>query len=244
MDSRPADIDRYERAGSAAIGAVMAAAGLATHRARGSASAALGALLIARGITGRCPVSRWQKERGVGEVRVRRSVTILRPPGEIYGLFRHFELLPEFMLHVVSVTPRRDGTWHWVVKEGPMQLAWDAMIVDDEPAERLEWRSLPGGDVEHVGVLELASEPAGRGTEVRLAMSYRPPGGIVTAPFRSLFARTTDTLFATELRRMKQLVEAGEIATNARCGERAGAALVAYGSTDRLDHPVIAGVIA
>lgn len=241
--SEPADLDRYERAGSAALGAVLAAAGLVRGHASGYAGAATGALLLARGVTGRCPVTRWQKDRGVGEVRVRKSVTIMRPPAEIYELFRRFELLPTFLLHVKSVTPRADGTWHWVVTEGPMTLAWDAIVVDDQPGEHLEWRSLPGGDVDHAGVLALAVDPSGKGTEVRLAMTYRPPGGITSAPFRALFTRLTETLFATELRRLKQLLEAGELATSETHGARSGAALVSHDTVDT-GHTMLAGVLS
>jgi len=238
------DIDRYDRAGTTALGAVLAAAGIARGHVGGYASAATGAVLLARGLTGRCPVTRWQRDHGIGEIRVKKAVTILKPPSDIYSLFRHFELLPEFMLHVRSVTPNPDGTWRWITNEGPMQLQWDAEIVTDLPPQRLEWRSLPGGDVEHGGILELVPEPSGKGTEVHISINYRPPGGVTTAPFRQLFSRVTNTLFATELRRMKQLLEAGEIATGERRGQRAGAALVSPRSEDRYRHQLIAGVVS
>jgi hypothetical protein len=57
----------------------------------------------------------------------------------------------------------------------------------------------------------------GRGTEVYVAIKYRPPGGfLVEAPLRGLLRRVTRFQLDVELRRLRQLVETGEVAIGAR----------------------------
>jgi uncharacterized membrane protein len=44
-------------------------------------------------------------------------------------------------------------------------------------------------------------------------MEYRPPGGAVTSAIAKLFGEEPEQQIGDELRRFKQLMEAGEIAT-------------------------------
>jgi uncharacterized membrane protein len=58
-------------------------------------------------------------------------------------------------------------------------------------------------------------EPAatGRGTIVRLSIHYSPAGGRLTAALARLLRQDPQTQVQEDLRRFKQLLEAGEVAT-------------------------------
>ena len=56
----------------------------------------------------------------------------------------------------------------------------------------------------------------GRGTRVRVRLQYSPPGGKVGAMIAKLMGRDPATEIREDLRRFKQLIEAGEVATNER----------------------------
>ncbi|MDB4958333.1 MAG: hypothetical protein JWO36_5902 [Myxococcales bacterium] len=205
------NVPRPERIASALIGAAFATLGL---RYKSFLLASLGSAFVVRGITGRCPVYRMRSVRKGLEVR--RSVTIQGSRQEIYDLWRDLRNLPRFMKHVKSVEIEGDIS-HWHIKEGPLELKWRAEIVEDSPGRRLRWRSLPGGDLVHEGVIDLRDAPAGRGTIVEVKMLYKPPGGLIVAGlFNGILRRLPGLQMTEELARLRQLVETGEIATGAR----------------------------
>jgi uncharacterized membrane protein len=103
------------------------------------------------------------------------------------------------------------------VKEGPKRLEWRAEILEDTPARRIRWKSLPGGDIEHEGVIEISEAAADHGTTVEVKLQYFPPGGLFVASALAGFLRKlTSVQIGEELARLQQLVETGEITTGAR----------------------------
>lgn len=56
--------------------------------------------------------------------------------------------------------------------------------------------------------------PEGRGTEVKVVIEYNPPGGALGAAIAKVFGEEPEQQIGDDLRRFKQLMEAGEIATN------------------------------
>jgi uncharacterized membrane protein len=52
--------------------------------------------------------------------------------------------------------------------------------------------------------------PDGRGTEVRLRLEYVPPGGAAGVALAKLLKTLTIGQFREDLRRFKQIIEAGE----------------------------------
>src|SRR5207248_4097226 len=117
-----------------------------------------------------------------------------------------------FMRHVVSVSNTGDGRWHWIAK-GPagLRVEWDAEVVEDRPNELISWRSLPDSDVDHSGSVRFERAPGGRGTIVRVELTYRPPAGQLGVGVAKLFGGSPEQQIAGDLRRFKQLVETGEI---------------------------------
>lgn len=146
-----------------------------------------------------------------GGIRVVRTITVNRPPDEVYRFWRDLENLPRFMAHLDSVHVV-DGRSHWRAK-GPAGaiVEWDATIVDDRPNERLAWRSVEGADVPNAGTVELSAAPGGKGTVVRVDLRYDPPGRRIGALLAKAFGEEPSQQIAGDLRRFKQVIETGEV---------------------------------
>ncbi|MDP9020301.1 MAG: SRPBCC family protein, partial [Actinomycetota bacterium] len=147
-----------------------------------------------------------------GHVRAHAAITVNRPPGEVYRLWRDVENLPRFMAHLESVHGEGDVRSHWVARApGGRTVEWDAEVVEDLPGELVAWRSLQGADVANSGTVRLAPAPGGRGTEVRVEVEYQPPLGAVGAAAARLFGEQPAQQIEDDLRRFKQVVETGEV---------------------------------
>jgi uncharacterized membrane protein len=181
--------------------------------------------LLYRGTTGRWPavVGNGQPSettRGAladsRGIHVRESVRLDVPVEQVYGFWRRLENLPRFMKYLDRVTEHSDRRSRWVAA-GPAGLAveWDAEIINEVENALLAWRSLPGADVVTAGSVNFHSIRDGRGTEVRVNLQYAPPAGKAGALIASLFGREPSQTIREDLRRLKQLLEAGEIARTA-----------------------------
>ncbi|MGH7825597.1 MAG: SRPBCC family protein [Candidatus Binatia bacterium] len=147
-------------------------------------------------------------------IRVRKSITINHAPEDLYRFWHDFQNLPRFMKHLESVQETDEKRSHWVAK-GPAgkKVEWDAEIRADQPNELIAWRSLEGADVENSGSVRFERAPGGRGTVIRLEMHYRPPGGVFGATIATFFGEEPRQQVEEDLRRFKQLMEAGDIIT-------------------------------
>src|SRR5436305_4453661 len=107
------------------------------------------------------------------------SLLVKCTPAEAYRFWRNFEDLPRFMnrIQTVSVVDNRRSRW---VANGPagQGICWDAEIVDERENESLEWRSLPGSDVQVDGRVVFEQAPAGRGTLISARIAYEPMPGM------------------------------------------------------------------
>lgn len=141
-----------------------------------------------------------------------RTITINRRPEEIYDFWRDLENLPQFMAHVCSVERLDERRSHWTVEGvAGRSLEWDAEIVEDEPGEIIAWRTLGDADVQHAGWMRLTPAPGGRGTEVRVKLQYTAPGGRLATTIASLFGKAPGQQIQGDLRRLKQVLEVGEV---------------------------------
>jgi uncharacterized membrane protein len=147
-------------------------------------------------------------------IRVEKSITINREPAQIYEFWRNLENLPRFMDHLESVTAYDDKRSHWVAT-GPAgkSVEWDAEIINEVPNELIGWRSLEDSEVDNAGSVQFRRAAGGRGTEVRVTMRYDPPGGALGAVVAKLFGEEPSQQVEGDLRRLKALLETGEVPT-------------------------------
>jgi uncharacterized membrane protein len=156
-------------------------------------------------------VRKRRRTRLAGTIAVRTSVTIRRSREDVYRYWRDLENLPVFMRHLDSVT-ETDGHSLWRAR-GPAgaRLEWEAEIVADRPGERLAWRSLEGTALPNHGAVEFRNAPKELGTEVRLEIVLEPPGGTMGARIARLFDEVPELAMKSDLYRLKQLMETGEV---------------------------------
>ncbi len=204
-----------ERALSVAFGGLLAYYGLHHRRsATGWASTVLAGLMLERGVTGRCVAYRalGVDTAAPSAVQVRQAMQIEKPRQEVYGFFRDLANLPKFLKHVRSVEVHEGGRSHWTVQVAPAPpVEWDAVIVDDRPGERVAWRTLEGSALENAGEVRFAELPGGRGTGLFVDLAYRPRPGAISAAAGHLLKRLTEQRIREDLRRLKNVMEAGEI---------------------------------
>jgi uncharacterized membrane protein len=149
-----------------------------------------------------------------GAIRVRRSLNINRSPQACYRFWRDFENFPSFMQHVdeVSLLDATRSRWRVHAPFGH-PVEWNTEIVSDVPSQQLSWRTLPDAEIEHAGVVRFAPGIGGRGTRIEIDLSYLAPPGKTGALLEKLFGEDPSEQVDQDLRRFKQLIEAGEIAT-------------------------------
>jgi len=203
-------------------GAALVLIGLSRRSMGGAMLALLGGGLIYRGTVANRPLVEAIQATTIGNstvvspsiVKVQRAVTIYRPVEELYRFWRDFENLPRFMKHLEAVHSVSNGRSHWVAK-APLgaNVTWDAEITQDRENEAIGWESLPGADVANSGIVQFQPAPNGAGTEVKVTLQYQPPGGAAGAMVAKLFGEEPGQQVADDLRRFKELMEAGEIAT-------------------------------
>lgn len=145
-------------------------------------------------------------------MHVTKSITVNRPPEDVYNFWHDFEKLPTFMSHLESVQVNADGVSHWRAK-GPagMTVEWDATITEDQPNRLIAWRSLEGSDVTHIGAVHFEPAPGGRGTEVRVEVEYELPAGKIGQLAAKLFGEDPAHQMHDDLHAFKQVMETGEV---------------------------------
>ncbi len=154
-------------------------------------------------------------EFGEFDTNVSRAVTINRPRQELYEFWRDFRNFSRFMENVKSIEMLESGRSRWVVAgPGGKDIEFTSTIVEDIPGRRIAWRADEDADVKNEGWVEFTDGPTGRGTEVRVFISYDPPMGALGKLVAKVMQREPNIQLRRDLRRFKQLTETGEIPTS------------------------------
>ena len=152
-----------------------------------------------------------------GDAMVGKTVTINRPRAELYAFWRDFSNLPRFMENLVSVEMLNDKRSHWIVKApAGKTVEWTATVTEEIEGEWIAWASEEGADVPNSGRIDFRDAPGGRGTWISATILYDPPAGVIGKVIATMFQREPAIQARRELRRFKQLMETGEVATAAR----------------------------
>jgi uncharacterized membrane protein len=220
------NVGQGERLVSAAAGAILALEGLGRRDLTGALIAALGGALVYRGAKGyssiyqRLGVNTAEGQRRCVQadagVNIIESFLINKSPEELYSFWRNFENFPQFMSHLESVEKINDTRSHWVAKAPKLyggSVEWDAEVVADEPNSRIAWRTAPDSDVAHQGSVSFKRAAGKRGTVVRVELNYHPPAGQVGRWVAKLFGEEPEMQIRDDLRKVKRLLEVGEIPT-------------------------------
>lgn len=145
-------------------------------------------------------------------IRVSEAVTVARSPEEVYRFWRDLTNLPRFMEHLEAVQQIDDRRSHWRARApAGSSVEWDAEIIEDQPNERISWRSIEDAEVPNTGTVRFRSAPGNRGTEIHVTLRYAPPAGRLGALVARLFGEEPAQQVKSDLRRLKQVLETGEV---------------------------------
>jgi uncharacterized membrane protein len=221
--ARDRNVGTGERIASTVLGAGLALFGLRRRSLAGLVAAGAGALFLERGLTGHCrgyaalgvrsddahgtshPLSRM--------IHTRRGITINRPVEEVYRAWRDLDDLARAIPRLVRVEKLAGDQSRWVA-EGPRGriVEWTARVTEDRPNERIAWETLDGSEVPSRGRVTFRPAPGGRGTEVRIQVTYGLPLGVIGAAAAKFSGSSPSDQLDSGLRRFRQFLETGEIA--------------------------------
>ncbi|HTY67023.1 MAG TPA: SRPBCC family protein [Alphaproteobacteria bacterium] len=211
--SEETDPSRLSLATAAVIGITLAdlvcAERLSAAREGQPERSTAGGAAAQAGRRARATIAEWMGNR---PIHVISAITINAPAEELYRFWRNVENLPRVMRHIESTQALDDHRSRWRVK-GPLgsPFEWESEITQDQPNERIAWRSRPGSPLDTRGAMTFKPASGGRGTVVKVVFDYRPPGGALGAAFAKLLGKSPDQEAEEDLRRLKQIFEAGEI---------------------------------
>jgi uncharacterized membrane protein len=143
------------------------------------------------------------------------AVTIGKPREEVFAFFRDLTNFARFMENIERIDVIDARRSHWVVKApAGHAVEWDSTITAEAPGRLVAWESDAGAEVRNHGRLDFRDAAGGRGTEVHATILYEPPGGALGKIVATLFQMEPGQQAKRDLRRLKMLLETGEISTS------------------------------
>ncbi len=139
--------------------------------------------------------------------KIEESIDVKVPVRVAYDQWTQFEEFPRFMDGVESVEQVDDTNLHWVAKIGGIRKEWDAEITQQEPDQRVAWKSTTGA--ENGGAVDF-HRLDDQLTRITLTMDVEPEGVVeqlgdaVGVPAR---------MVSGDLERFKEYIERQSAAT-------------------------------
>lgn len=157
-------------------------------------------------------LSRTASSDNGGRTRITRSIIIDRSPREVWDYWHNLEDLRTALDGIASIQVLGDGRSHWKL-QGPMgkSVEWNAETVIDEPGSHVAWRSLEGSDIDVSGSVWFEKAPGDRGTLVRVQIEYGSSVAALAGKAGKLVGAGEGDPVERVLRRVKQILETGEI---------------------------------
>jgi len=213
--SETPNVSNAERALSMGLGVLLLLTGIRKIRKQPLQSLVrlgVGYGLLFRGASGVCPVYRKLEIDGTkaDAINIRTQLIVNKPKQEVYAFWRKLENLPRFMRHISSIKLIDEKRSHWeanIPQANPILIKWDAEIVKDEPEHLLSWQSLPGSMIDHAGKVEFHDALGNRGTELKIALTYKPPAGNIGTGVSKLMNPLFEKMIKEDLLNMKQFIE-------------------------------------
>ena len=158
---------------------------------------------------------RWTLNRDGNRAVFGKSLLIGRSRQELFDAWK-FERFPDFMENVVAVELLGEDRSRWTVK-APLgrEVTLVNRVTKTEPGSAIYWQSEEESDISNSGMVRFTDAPAGRGTYVSLVLAYDPPGGTVGKLSAKILQREPEVQARRDLYRFKQLMETGEVTSNA-----------------------------
>lgn len=104
---------------------------------------------------------------------IEEAVEVRVPVRTAYNQWTQFEDFPRFMEGVESIKQIDDTKTHWVTSIGGQKREFDALITEQNPDERVAWRTVDGPKQAGVVTFHRLGENE---TRVMLQMDFEPEG--------------------------------------------------------------------
>jgi uncharacterized membrane protein len=140
---------------------------------------------------------------------IEESVEVEVPVRTAYNQWTQFEEFPRFMEGVEEVRQVTPTRTHWVTEMGGVQREFDAEITEQQPDDRIAWKSTAGP--KQAGVVTFHRLGAGR-TKVMLQLEVEPEGIAESVGDKLGFIKRRAK---GDLNRFKEFLEARGAATGA-----------------------------
>lgn len=170
--------------------------------------------LLARGISGYCPVYEAVEKSNLlksSNVNIRTKIIIDRPISEVYSFWRNLENLPKFMKHIENVTETDQLTSEWKAT-GPAgigTLSWRSQILMDEKDKLLSWHSLPDSTIDNAGKVYF-KDAGNNSTELDVTISYHAPLGVAGEAAAKLLNPIFEKMVINDIENLKIYLETAE----------------------------------
>ncbi|MCL6250803.1 SRPBCC family protein [Altererythrobacter sp. KTW20L] len=157
----------------------------------------------------------WTLKRRSDRAVFGKAVLVNRPRQDVFDAWK-VERFPEFMENVVAVETLGNDRSKWIIK-APLgrEVTLVSRITKTDPGRAIYWQSEDGSDIDNSGMIRFEDAPGNRGTYVSLVLAYNPPAGAVGRATAKLLQREPEVQARRDLHRFKQLLETGEVTTNA-----------------------------
>jgi uncharacterized membrane protein len=143
-----------------------------------------------------------------GKQWIRTSALVQASAEDLYTMWRDLESVPLWQEMIRQVTETGPKTSHWVMASGDKTIEWDSEILNDEPGQRIAWRSI-AGDSDNAGEVIFEAAPGGRGTIVTVLQEFRM--GKLASAWETVTGRNPKQAVIENLRHFKAFAETGEI---------------------------------
>lgn len=153
-------------------------------------------------------------DRFGGYVVTGRSITVNRSRRTVYEFWRDFRNLAYVMDNLEDVVAEGAVTTWCIRAPFGRSVRVETEIVEDRPGRLIAWRSTRGSDIDTHGKVAFHEGPGGRGTIIELIIAYKPPAGDLGRLVARAAGREPFVQARQDLRRLKMLLETGEIADN------------------------------
>jgi len=152
--------------------------------------------------------------RAARPIELHASVAVQRTPEELYKFWRELSNLPRVLSHVEAIETYEGGRFRVQGKRvAGRELSWDAQIIDDIPNEQFTWSSTTSAPLASRGQVSFRPLGGDRGTSLQLSLRFEPRPGTVASTLLHMLGDAPEQLLKAELRRFKQWIETGELAT-------------------------------
>jgi uncharacterized membrane protein len=192
-------------------------------------AAAATAPLAYRAVSGEWPSMMRRRGRRAGRakltnggIHVRESIRLEKPLDEVFRFWRQPENLPRVMSCLEQVIEQTDRRSHWIGR-GPsgQRVEWDAEIVNEMENAAIAWRSLAGSAVVTLGSVNFSTVRKGS-TEVSVDLHYARPAQRAGGFLAGIVGRKPSQTIREDLRRLKRILEAGEMHRSTSAGLETG----------------------